>query len=132
MQDEINFKMIERLSSYEFHLGIFNSTIVVPLSDDLSVNSADYLYMLENGSPLNNIVAKRPIEKTWLLMKEIILDYYDRCLRGIIEYGWQRDHIETRLVDCANRLKLTLQSQINDAIQKDIKCYLYLAGRKIN
>lgn len=120
------------LSNYSFHLGISNATMQIQLSDDETVSSDDFLRILENGSPLHSITATRPIERTWLVTKNMIIRTYDECSRMIIEQNAQRILIEDKMRFAANLIKIMLQQFVDQRISDQITCQVFYKGRKIN
>lgn len=132
MLDVIDFKSIDRLSKYRFHLGVLTSHITIAMPDETNISSAEYLYIQENGSPLQEIVATRPIEKTYLLLKQEIFNTYDRCIKGIIEENWSNQQVDFQMIDCANKLKNMLRMQVDSKIKNDIDCKVFISNRKIN
>ena len=132
----IDVELLQRLSSYKFTLGIKNSSLQIDISNDPEVkeevNAAELLYILENGSPLHNVIAVRPIEKTWLELQEHFAQSYNRCVEGIIAKNWSVQDIEIELTDCSHKLENRLKMNVDQRIKDTIECSLYYQGRKIN
>ena len=126
------FEQISNLSNYSFELGIANSTIEIKLNDDETALSSDFLKMLEYGSPLHNIFATRPIERTWLTMKDMMLTEYENCIDLIIKYDVKRQVIDERMRNLARLLQLRLQHFVKNDMKSEIVCLLFYKGVKIN
>ena len=123
---------ISALSNYSFVVGIANSTINVSLSDESSVPSDDFLRMLENGSLLNEIIASRPIERTWLILKDMMQQEYVRCIELIVSKNVKLSVIDERMRILGIKLAAQLKMQVNASIRNDIECQVFYKGKKIN
>lgn len=126
------FNRIDDLQEYSFMLGIKNSYATITLNDGELAQSSDFLMMLEQGSPLHNVTASRPIERTWLTMKNLIVETYETCVDMIIKQDTKQQFIEEKLINLANLLKFRLQMFVDSRIRDQITCYIFYKGRKIN
>lgn len=126
---------ISYLSEFSFKIGISNTAITITLKDEENeevVELPDFLRMLENGSILHNIVATRPLEKTWLIMKEEIVNTYNDCIASIINDDIDKQKILTKLIFLKNRIKAMLQQNVPAELKDFVTCELYHKYAKIN
>lgn len=129
------FDFIERLSdlsNYAFRLGIANATIDIKLDEDTIITSSDFLQILEKGSPLRDIVATRPIERTFLMMQNKIRLTYEQCIDAIVKDDATYNIIRDMLRRLAQRLNIMLKNNVTENIRADIVCNLFYKGIKIN
>lgn len=123
---------IEDLFKYSFRLGIQNSYTIITLNDEESTSAADFLRLLEYGSPLHNIAATKPLERTWLIMRMQILKTYDDCIDLLLRKNATKAEIDERMMLLATIMQANLKMLVDARIRNDVTCKLYYKGAKIN
>ena len=127
--DEL-LKDIDELNDYSFKIYVTNPSKIISLSDDEQANADDFLRMLENGSPLHDIVASRPIERTWLTVKDKCIVTYNECVDSILSN--KKNDVMLKMIDLANFITNIANQYVDSKLRNNIACHVYYKDRKIN